>query len=108
MWLLFDFDFAVIDIDFVVIDLDVVIDEDFNFKYTEFQTLEFNENSSISNLTSVLAYYAYIIIGLDFYTFSLEGGASYLQKAKDIVNNSQNKIEEKHFFETKRVPLDQR
>jgi hypothetical protein len=66
------------------------IDEDFNFKYTEFQTLEFNENSSISNLTSVLAYYAYIIIGLDFYTFSLEGGASYLQKAKDIVNNSQN------------------
>jgi hypothetical protein len=69
------------------------IDEEFNFEYTEYQTLEFNENSHISNLTSVLAYYAYIIIGLDYYTFSLEGGASYLQKAKDIVNNSQNTAE---------------
>jgi hypothetical protein len=69
------------------------IDEDFNFRYTEHQTLEFNENSYISNLTSVLAYYAYIIIGLDYYTFSLDGGAPYLQKAKNIVNNSQNSPE---------------
>jgi len=69
------------------------IDEDFNFRYTEHQTLEFNENSYISNLTSVLAYYAYIIIGLDYYTFSNEGGVTYLQKAKDIVTNSQNSAE---------------
>lgn len=69
------------------------IDKEFNFEYTEYQTLEFNENSHVSNLTSVLAYYAYIIIGLDYYTFSLEGGATYLQKAKDIVNNSQNTSE---------------
>lgn len=69
------------------------IDEEFNFRYTEHQTLEFNENSYISNLTSVLAFYAYVIIGLDYYTFSSEGGAPYLQKAKDIVTNSQNSAE---------------
>lgn len=69
------------------------IDEEFNFRYTEHQTLEFNENSYISNLTSVLAFYAYVIIGLDYYTFSSDGGVPYLQKAKDIVTNSQNSAE---------------
>jgi len=65
------------------------LDQDFSFKYTEFQPLEFNENAYISNLTSVLAYYAFIIIGLDYDSFSSEGGTPYYQKAQQVVNNAQ-------------------
>jgi hypothetical protein len=66
------------------------IDNDFQFKYTEFEALEFSENSHLSNLTSMLAFYAYIIIGLDFDTFSPKGGDLYFQKADRIVNNASN------------------
>jgi hypothetical protein len=66
------------------------IDNDLNFKYVEYQPLQFNENSHISNLTSILAFYAYIIIGLDYDSFSYEGGTEFFQKAEKIVNNAQN------------------
>ena len=66
------------------------LDNNFRFRYLEYQSLEFNENTHISNLTSVLAYYVYIILGLDFDTFSEYGGASYYIKAQNIVNNAQN------------------
>jgi hypothetical protein len=65
------------------------LDQDFSFRYTEFQPLEFNENAYISNLTSVLAYYAFIILGLDYDSFSSEGGTMYYQKAQQVVNNAQ-------------------
>lgn len=65
-------------------------DPDFTFKYVENQTLEYSENTNQSNLTSMLAFYAYIILGLDYDTFSLQGGTAYFQKAQAIVNNSQN------------------
>lgn len=65
-------------------------DKDFQFKYLESQPLEFTENSHQSNLTSVLAFYAYFIIGLDYDSFSLDGGTPYLQKALTIVNTAQN------------------
>jgi hypothetical protein len=61
----------------------------FEFEYFENQNLEFNENRHSSNLTSVLAFYAYIIIGLDYDSFSSEGGSEYYQKAQKIVNNAQ-------------------
>lgn len=64
-------------------------DNDFQFKYLESQPLEFTENLHLSNLTSVLAYYAYLIIGLDYDSFSLDGGTPYLQKSLAIVNNAQ-------------------
>ena len=66
------------------------IDNDLHFKYVEYQPLQFNENSHISNLTSILAYYAYIIIGLDYDSYSYEGGTEFFQKAEKIVNNAQN------------------
>ena len=69
------------------------LDNDFMFTYVEFQPLEFNESSFLNNLTSVLAYYAYIIIGLDYDSFSLNGGTPYFQKAEQIVNNAQNAVE---------------
>jgi hypothetical protein len=66
------------------------IDNDLHFKYVEYQPLQFNENTHISNLTSILAYYAYIIIGLDYDSFSYEGGTEFFLKAEKIVNNAQN------------------
>lgn len=65
-------------------------DNNFQAKYVEYQTLEFNETSNKDNLTNILAYYAYIIIGMDYDSFSLEGGTEFYQKAQAIVNNSQN------------------
>jgi len=65
-------------------------DPDFNFKYIELQALDFSENTYTSNLTSVLAFYAYILIGLDYDTFSPEGGTPYFLKAQQVVNNAQN------------------
>jgi len=65
-------------------------DNDFQAKYIEYQTLEFNETSNKDNLTNILAYYAYIILGMDYDSFTPEGGTEYFQKAQTIVNNSQN------------------
>lgn len=65
-------------------------DNDFQFKYLENQTLEYSENLHMSNLTSVLAFYAYMIVGLDYDSFALDGGTYYLQKALAIVNNAQS------------------
>lgn len=65
-------------------------DNDIQFRYVEFQPMEFSENTSLSNLTSLLAYYAYLIIGLDYDAFSPEGGTPYFLKAEKIVTNSQN------------------
>lgn len=66
------------------------IDNNFRFKYLEFQSLEFSETTHISNLTSVLAFYVNIILGLDFATFSEDGGNIYFTKAQRIVTNAQN------------------
>lgn len=63
-----------------------IIDNEFSFQYQEFQPLEFNVNQFTSNLTQVLAFYAYLIIGMDYETFGLKGGEKYLQTASDIAN----------------------
>ncbi len=65
-------------------------DNDFHCKYVEFQPLEFNETSNRDNLTNIMAYYAYVILGFDYDTFSPEGGTPFFEKAQSIVNNSQN------------------
>ena len=61
-------------------------DKDFNFQYTEFQNLIYNPNSFDSNLISTIAYYCYIIIGIDSETFSINSGADYFQSAQSIVS----------------------
>ena len=65
------------------------IDEDFQFKYIQFNKIEFNENNHTSNLSSVLSFYVYTIIALDYYSYSVNGGSYYMQKAQNIVNNAQ-------------------
>ncbi len=67
-----------------------IFDDQFKFRYVEFQPLEFSENTHMSNLTSVLAYYAYLIIGMDYDTFSLNGGDIFFKKAEKIIGNAQN------------------
>jgi hypothetical protein len=67
-----------------------LVDKDIHFQYTPTQRMDFTENSYTNNLTSILAYYAYIIIGIDFDTFSKDGGTAFYQKANNIVNSAQN------------------
>jgi hypothetical protein len=64
-------------------------DRDWQFQYTESQPIEFNENTFTSNIASLLAYYAYIIIGLDYDSFSEMGGTPYFEKAQMVVTNAQ-------------------
>jgi hypothetical protein len=66
------------------------VDNDIHFRYVEFSPLEFDLNSHLSNLTSILAFYAYFILGLDYDTFSLLGGSPYFTNAERIVMNAQN------------------
>ncbi|HMO62706.1 MAG TPA: DUF4835 family protein [Ferruginibacter sp.] len=69
-------------------------DEDFTFKYVQFQQLEFNDNrvsgndALASNLTAVLAYYAYLIIAFDYDSYASKGGTPIFLKAQNIVNNA--------------------
>ena len=65
-------------------------DRDWEFEYIESQPLEYNDNSYLNNLTSILAFYAYIIIGMDYDSFSELGGTPYFQKALTVVNNAQS------------------
>jgi hypothetical protein len=65
-------------------------DNNFTFSYIPFQQFYYSESSSMSNLTAVIAFYCYLIIGLDYDSFSPNGGDKYLGKALNIVNMSQN------------------
>lgn len=64
-------------------------DNAFNFQYQEFQPLVYNPNSFDSNLVGVIAYYVYVILGLDADTFALEGGDEYYRRAQNIVTQAQ-------------------
>lgn len=65
-------------------------DTEVEFEYKENDQLELVENNFESNLTAVLAYYAYIIIGYDMDSFSRLGGTSYFQAAENIVSSAQS------------------
>lgn len=64
-------------------------DDAFNFEYIEFQPLVYNPNLFDSNLVGVIAYYVYIILGMDADTFALEGGTEYYEQAQQIVTQAQ-------------------
>lgn len=65
-------------------------DENFNFNFQQFDQLEFRPEQVDNNLTAMLAYYAYLIIGMDMDTMAPLGGSDILQMAMDVANNSQN------------------
>jgi len=65
-------------------------DQSLTFNYREFDQLEINNNTMVSNLTAILAYYAYIIIGYDMDSYTRLGGTPFFQAAEDIVNMAQS------------------
>lgn len=69
-------------------------DKDIQFSYVENQSMEFSLSSHMSNLTSLLAYYAYVIIAFDADSFKEEGGTAFFQKAETVVRNAQGGAKE--------------
>lgn len=65
-------------------------DENFNFNFQQFDQLDFRPEQVDNNLTAMLAYYAYLIIGMDMDTMAPLGGTNVLQMAMDVANNAQN------------------
>lgn len=66
------------------------IDKNIQFRYLEGQNLEYSDNTFSSNLTSLMAFYVNIFLGLDFDTYSLNGGTQFYQRAQSIVNTAQS------------------
>ena len=65
-------------------------DRDWEFEYIESQPMEYNDNAYINNLTSMLAFYAYVILAMDYDSFGELGGNPFVQKALLVVNNAQS------------------
>jgi hypothetical protein len=65
-------------------------DKDFDFIYTEGQTIDYTDQNFQNNFTSVLAFYAYIIVGMDYDTFSRLGGTPFFTAAQNVVINAQS------------------
>ena len=65
-------------------------DANFNFEFAQFDQLDFNEETVDNQLTALVAYYAYLIIGLDLDSFSPMGGEDILQRCMNFTNNAQN------------------
>ncbi len=64
-------------------------DDDFNFSYKEFESLNFNPNSTNTSLVSLICYYVFVILGVDADSFILFGGDPYYKQARKIVDLSQ-------------------
>lgn len=65
-------------------------DNDFTFTFKQFDYIEFNPDMIDNQLTALIAYYAYLIIGLDLDTFAPKGGEDILQMCMNLTNNAQN------------------
>ena len=66
------------------------VDDNFTFRFAEYDQLEFNEQQIDNQLTALFAYYAYLIIGIDLDSFAPKGGEDILQRCMNLVNNAQN------------------
>jgi hypothetical protein len=64
-------------------------DNDFNFKYNEFEPLIYNRNSFDSNLISTIVFYVNVILGVDADSFTLKGGEPYLKEAQNAMLQAQ-------------------
>jgi len=65
-------------------------DDDIQFSFSRGAALIYSENQYSDNLTSLLAFYAYFVIGMDYDSFSSDGGTKYFESARDIVSLAQN------------------
>lgn len=64
-------------------------DKNFDFSYNDGSTIDFSDQNYISNISALLSYYAYTIIGLDKDSFAKMGGNNYFKKAQNIINLAQ-------------------
>ncbi|MCF6279410.1 MAG: DUF4835 family protein [Flavobacteriaceae bacterium] len=64
-------------------------DKNFSFRYTEFENFQYNPNGFDSNLISIMAFYAYAILGIDGDSFAKNGGTTYFKEAENVVNQAQ-------------------
>ncbi len=67
-----------------------LLDKDCDFVYTEGQIMDYTDQNFQGNLTSILAFYAYIIVGMDYDSFSKLGGTPYFSAAQTVVTNAQS------------------
>lgn len=65
-------------------------DNDFNFRFAQYDQLEWNEETIDNQLTALFGYYAFLIIGLNLDSFSPMGGEAVLQRCMNLANNAQN------------------
>lgn len=65
-------------------------DNTFNFSYQEFDRLDFQQSLFTTNLTALIAYYCYLIIGYDMDSFGRLGGTPYFQACENIVTAAQS------------------
>ena len=65
-------------------------DNNFDFIFNQFDQIEFNEEVIDNQLTALLAYYAYLIIGINLDSFAPMGGEDILQRCMNLANNAQN------------------
>jgi uncharacterized protein DUF4835 len=70
-----------------------LVDNDIKFEFVPHQSMIYSDGTYSSNLTSILAYYAYLMLGLDFDTYSLDGGTQFYEKAMAVVTSAQNSNE---------------
>ncbi|MDB5016442.1 MAG: hypothetical protein JWQ84_1274 [Mucilaginibacter sp.] len=66
-----------------------IVDKDIDITYTEGQTVDYTDQNYQSNLSSIMAFYAYIIVGMDYDTFSRFGGSPYFSAAQNVIINAQ-------------------
>lgn len=66
-----------------------ILDKEFDFTYNEGQTVDYTDQTFQSNLSAVMAFYAYIIVGVDYDSFSPYGGTPYFLTARNVANNAQ-------------------
>ena len=66
------------------------VDDNFTFRFAEYDQLEFNEQQIDNQLTALFAYYAYLIIGIDLDSFAPKGGEDILHRCMNLANNAQN------------------
>lgn len=69
------------------------IDKDIQFRYVEYQPLDYADGTFSSNLTSIIAFYSYMVMGIYFDSFSPNGGSPFYEKAQAVVNSAQNATE---------------
>lgn len=67
-------------------------DKQLDFEYIEFEPLEFTENTINSNLVATVMFYIYVILGLDFDSFSPLGGSPFIQQAQQVVTLAQSQM----------------